>query len=131
MWEKCDRRASGSGGFSLPIHLLDLVLYCFCQWDLKGKDVSIDRLRTQLEGMRARSDGQGRKSNPYPYATDDHEDWATGFDQMDAHIQVMLDNANNLIHSIGLLREGKCPTATVPTLPAVSINTRARTPKRV
>jgi hypothetical protein len=81
--------------------------------------------------MRARSDGQGRKSNPYPYRTDDHDDWETGFDQMDAHIQVMLDNANNLIHSIGLLHEGKCPTVTVPTLPAVSINTRARTPKRV
>jgi hypothetical protein len=82
--------------------------------------------------MLARSDGQDRKYNPYRHGTADHDDWNTGFDQMDAYIQTMLDNANNLIHSIGSLREGKCPTVTVPKpLGFKSVNTLARAPKRV
>lgn len=60
--------------------------------------------QVHVEGMRARSAGLGRESNPHPAGTPPFDDWRSGWEIMDQQIAHVLGNAEGMVDGLARLR---------------------------
>ena len=61
--------------------------------------------QVHVEGMRARSAGLGRQSNPHPADSPPHDDWRSGWEIMDQQIGHVLGNAEGMVNGLAYLRK--------------------------
>jgi hypothetical protein len=60
--------------------------------------------QVHVEGMRARSAGLGRQSNPHPAGSGPFDDWRSGWEMMDQQIGHVLGNAEGMVNGLARLR---------------------------